>query len=81
MLNRTEVIVSVDVGKERSEMGALLNSGVLRLPMSKNIELTLFHPKFERCWKRLQITDLSGGDLSSWDQVESVGEDGKKRHT
>ena len=40
------------------------------------MELTWFHPKFARCWTQLQIMDLFGGDLLSWDKIESLSENG-----
>ncbi len=66
ILKRTEVMVSIDVGKERSEIGALLKSVVLILTIrQKTFELTLFHPILARCWTQLRIKDLSdGGQLS-----------------
>ena len=64
MLKRTEEMVSVDVGKERSEIGALLNMIALKLRHVQNNELTWFRPMFVRCWNAV-ANNLSGGDLLS----------------
>src|SRR5258708_4210619 len=78
ILKRTEVIVSIDVGNERSEMGALLKSVVLEILYVQKFELTSFHPKFARRWKQLRILGLSGGGLLSWGKVKSVSGTGNK---
>jgi len=79
ILKRTEVIVSIDVGNERFEMGALLKSVVLKMTIRiENLKLTSFHPKFARCWKQLRILGLSDGGLLSWDKVKSVSGSGSK---
>jgi hypothetical protein len=69
ILKRTDVIVSTDVGKERSEMGALLKPIVSKTDhMATQIELTSFRPILVRRWKQLQIMDLFDGDLLSWEK-------------
>lgn len=72
-LNRIADMVSVEVGKVRSEIGALLQKELRRAnnePRSRL--LTSFHPIFGRYLRRWQIRDLNDGDLLNCIVRESV---------
>jgi hypothetical protein len=75
ILKRTEVMVSVDVGKERSEIGALLKSVVLAITIRlETLIPTSFHPKLARRWKQLRMMDLSDDGLLSWNKFKAVSD-------
>ena len=62
-LKRTLVIVSVEVGKVRFEMGALLNRCQRARSQALTVIPTWFRPILVRCWTRSQTEDRYDDDL------------------
>lgn len=61
-LKRTAVIVSVEVGNVRFDIGALLEAKSVRV-WTETRTITLSHPIFEQGSRQWQIKDLNDGGL------------------